>query len=661
MAVPRRELVILAGILGVGLLMRLYRIDLTWYFLDQARDVSTAAAIAAGESVPLLGPLIGWTHGRLGPLYFYLIAPPFLVSGSPLAGAVYVALAGVLAIGLLHRLARDAFGPSVALVASALFAVFPLAVLSARVLWNPALVPLFTVLFMRALFQVIVRGRSGAIVGVFAWLAVLTQLHLGTVSLGLVAIVAVLVSRPRLRFVHLLLGIGVFLALYAPYLVHEIGHRFENTRALLSAAVAGSGERGERALLAVLGHALTLDRRVLDGFVVADAWPAPALAAFSFLWSVEAALFGVGLLVCLYRLARGGDARGVPEPAARRAAGLLLLWVLVPLLMLGTRRTALWWYYFDLLYPSQFIVAALAVSTLASARLAPGARRVLVGVGTACVVAIVATQAWFQIGLQRRIDRQGEIVLDVPRLSVASAPSSIGTLAFLPYGYRERLLRALVDDLGLRPEAFPARVHGPVLGPPQENEVLLRRLAARAAGSREAAAAHYLVVKAAGAAPPPTASRTARVGPYLIIEYQPTVDYQSWSWARLSRGPGGLVADAGWQRGAMPAGDVGAAPGDDRLLAWRVGSSPSSAGRPATLTVSVIASAPLELFRLDGEALRLVPLGGRSWQSPSLYWTTEADIAGDGGGAPPRADVITFAVAGSGRVARVDVYERLVP
>jgi hypothetical protein len=81
-----RERVILTGILGVGSLVRLYGLDLTWYFLDQVRDVSTAAAIASGKSFPLLGPLIGWTHGRLGPLYFYLIAPPFLLSGRGLFG-----------------------------------------------------------------------------------------------------------------------------------------------------------------------------------------------------------------------------------------------------------------------------------------------------------------------------------------------------------------------------------------------------------------------------------------------------------------------------------------------------------------------------------------------------------------------------------------------
>src|SRR5215471_12768405 len=119
------ERAILAGILAAAAFVRFYRLDLTWYFLDQVRDVSTAADIAAGRAFPLLGPLIGWTHGQLGPLYFYLIAPAFLVSGTPLAGVALVVLANLLTIVLQHRLTRDLFGSPVALAASALFAVFP--------------------------------------------------------------------------------------------------------------------------------------------------------------------------------------------------------------------------------------------------------------------------------------------------------------------------------------------------------------------------------------------------------------------------------------------------------------------------------------------------------------------------------------------------------
>ena len=50
----------------------------------------------------------------------------------------------------------------VAAYAAAFFAVFPLAIFSSRLVWHTGLLPLFTILFMRALFAVIaaLRGRA---------------------------------------------------------------------------------------------------------------------------------------------------------------------------------------------------------------------------------------------------------------------------------------------------------------------------------------------------------------------------------------------------------------------------------------------------------------------------------------------------------------------
>jgi len=640
-----RRRAVLAGILGVGAFVRLYRLDLTWYFLDQVRDVSTGAAIASGQSFPLLGPLIGWTRAQLGPLYFYLIAPSFLLSGSPLSGAVFAALVGVLTIFLVYRFASEVFGPPVALAAAALFAVFPLAVLSSRVLWNPAFIPLFTVLFMRDLYAVVAGGRSRSIIGVFAWLAVLTQLHLSGALLGVVALLSLLVWRPRLKLSHVLAGSAVFLALYVPYLVHELGHRFANTRVLLEAVTAGGGWGGERGILAVLKNLLVLDRGVLDGFVLTDSWPPGFLRAFSILYASEAVLFGIGLALCLARLLRG---------AGRRPVGLLLLWLLVPVVLLGSRKTALWWYYFDVLYPSQFIIARIALAWLAAPGFAPaGARRYLARGTAALVLALVAVQTCFQVGLQRRIDAQAELLFDTPRFSVASTRTPIHVLTSLPYTYRNRILQVLVEDFGLAEDAF-GRVHGSVLGLPEENAYLLHRLAARAPAKRpdDGAATHYLVVKAPSAAPP-SAFRTARVGPYVIAAYRPAIDYGSWSYALLPR--------ATWERRGLPAENL-LALGAGQGLAWRGAIRIPPGGPAVRVAVVLIGAAPLEVTRAEARGGSVMRLGQRSWQGlgPSLYWTTETifDVSAAAGVDPVS---FLFMVGGSGSVVRIDVHELAAP
>lgn len=643
---------ILAGILCIGAFVRLYRLDLTWYFLDQVRDVSTGTAIASGQSFPLLGPLIGWTSARLGPLYFYLIAPPFLLSGAPLAGAVFAALASVLAIFLLYRFASDLFGPPVALTAAALFAVFPLAVVSSRVLWNPAFLPLFTVLLMRDLYGVVVKGRSRAIIGVFAWLAVLTQIHLSGAFLGVVALLSLLLWRPQLKLVHVLAGAAVFLALYGPYLAHEATHGFENTRAILGAATAGGAPGGERGLPAVVKNLLFLDRGVLAGFVVRSPWPPGFLSAFSILYAAEAVLFGLGLVLSVRQLFRG--------PAeTRRSVGLLLLWLLVPVVLLGSRKTALWWYYFDILYPSQFIVAGIALAWLAAPGFPPAAaRRFLVRGAAVLVLAIVIVQTGFQVLLQRRIDAQAEIVFDAPRFSVASSPSALGTgtLTTLPYGYRDRILRVLVDDFGLDAEGVVGQVHGSVLGLRQENEYLLHRLAARAPLKRpsDGAASHYLVVKAPSAEPA-SASRTVRVGPYRIAAYRPAIDYGNWSFALLPRADAESIPEGAWEHRELPAENL-LTLGEGQRLAWRGALRIPAGEQGVRVAVILYGASPLEVTRAESRGGSAVPVGRRSWLSPSLYWTTEAvfDVK-----AAPGSDraAFRFVVAGAGPVMRVDLHE----
>ncbi|HEX7189945.1 MAG TPA: glycosyltransferase family 39 protein [Thermoanaerobaculia bacterium] len=651
-----RRRAVLAGILGVGAFVRLYRLDLTWYFLDQVRDVSTGTAIASGQSFPLLGPLIGWTRGQLGPLYFYLIAPSFLLSGSPLAGVVFAALAGVLTIFLVYRFASEVFGPPVALAAAALFAVFPLAVLSSRVLWNPAFIPLFTVLFMRDLYAVVAGGRSRSIIGVFAWLAVLTQLHLTGALLGVVALLSLLVWRPRLKLSHVLAGSAVSLALYVPYLVHELGHRFANTRVLLEAVTSGEGWGGERGILAVLKNLLVLDRGVLDGFVLRDSWSPGFLRAFSILYASEAVLFGIGLALCVTRLLRGAAAteetRG-SRTAGRRPVGLLLLWLLVPVVLLGSRKTALWWYYFDVLYPSQLIIASIALAWLAAPGFAPAVARRYLARGTAAVVlALVAVQTCFQVGLQRRIDAQAELLFDTPRFSVASTGTSIHVLTSLPYSYRNRILQVLVEDFGLAEDAFGRRVHGPVLGLPEENAYLLHRLAARAPAKRpeDGAATHYLVVKAPSAAPP-SAFRTARVGPYVISAYRPAIDYGSWSYALMPR--------ATWERRGLPADNLPAL-GAGQGQAWRGAIRIPHGGPAVRVAVVLTGAAPLEVTRAEARGGSVMRLGQRSWQGPSLYWTTETifDVSAAAGVDPVS---FLFMVGCSGSVVRIDVNELAAP
>src|SRR5262245_465273 len=522
MSVPWAEKLTLGGILAVGALLRLYRLDLTWFNLDQARDVAVASSIIAGKSVPLLGPSIGNTQAFLGPLYFYLIAIPYSFARDPIAGAYFIALSNIAAIALLYQFVKECFDPSIALRATALYAVFPLALISSRVLWNPGFLPLFTVLFMRALYGVIMKGHSRSFIVLLALLAILLQLHMTTVSLVAIALLAFLVFRPRVKLGHVLIGMALFLLLLSPYLFYELSHHFENTRAMLTFATFDQSLATPKAFPGVLQNVLLLFLPAYLGFIVKDQWPAPFLEWSCIVYGIEALLFGLGIALCFYELVRSGRQGRTDAVMARRRTLLLLLWLAVPILVVSHKKTVIWWYYLDTLYPSQFIVVAIALSRLPSLPIFPswtqkGLARVCVGF----LLALVLSQGYFQMALQHKVNRQGETIIDASKLWMSSTTSPFGTVVLLPLGYKREILRTLLEDFGVDERAFPGRVHGAVLGLPAENEYIFHYLASQVAddrGKRGSPDAHYLVAKDSGDRAGFHALRSKRAGPYIIVE-----------------------------------------------------------------------------------------------------------------------------------------------
>ena len=350
----------------------------------------------------------------------------------------------------------------------------------------PGSLPPLVVLYMHALSRLIIRGQSTAVVALFALLAVLTQLHLASIALGGVALVAVVLFRPTVRIVHVLVGMALFLVLYLPYVVYEIAHGFENVRGLLGFAASEQGGNGLWGFVTVSKNLLFLFLPALGGFIVEGEWSRTFLGGFRLLYASEAFLFALGLAVCVSRLLTRWRRGTVDEVAQRRQAVLLLLWVSVPILMFGTKKTAIWWYYLDSVYPGPFILAGIALTSLPPLifRGAPGQKRLALAL--ACLAtAIVASQAYFQVHFQRQGAERGEMVVLVPRLSVNAAGSPFGTLITLPLGYRREIVGTLVREFGVKDEAFFRNVHGAVLGLAEENRYLVDYLSTRRDGRGE--------------------------------------------------------------------------------------------------------------------------------------------------------------------------------
>ena len=173
-----------------------------------------------------------------------------------------------------------------------------------------------------------------------------------------------------------------------------------------------------------------------------------------------------------------------PDPTAPDAIGAdawlpVLLWVAVPVLIIHSPTTPIWWYYLDIVYPAPFLLAAIALTAVPSLfSWASAATKLTARTLAAVAVAIVISQACFLLGFQGTV-AEGQIVVRVPGLAINGTGSTFETLITLPLGYRRDIVRTLVRDFGVGEDEFPEIVHGAVLGLIEENRYLISYLSAR--------------------------------------------------------------------------------------------------------------------------------------------------------------------------------------
>jgi len=658
--------VILAVIVIIGAAVRFYQLDLTWFFLDHVRDVSTATAIATGTNFPLLGPRVGWTEAYLGPLYFYLLAIPFSVAQDPIAGVAFVAFSHLLAVIALYRFATEFFGTRAALYACGFFAVFPLANFSSRLVWHAGLVPPLVVLFVHALFRLIVKGRS-TVVLLFVLLAVLTQLHLTAIALAGVGLAGVLAFRPRLQIAHVAVGAGIFAVLYLPYLIYEFTHQFQNIGEFIRFGQSAVSVTGFTSWASVLKNLLLLFSQPLKSFIVDTQWSSAFMTSFWILYGVEALLFGIGIVVCLYRLFLGERGSDTDATATRRQAALLLLWVAVPFVLIHSQTTPIWWYYFDIVYPAPFLLAAIALTAVPyffswTRTLQDLTARALAAVAGA----IFISQACFLLGFQR-IAAEGQMMVRVPGLAINGVESAFETLLTLPLRYRRDIVGTLIHEFGVDKDTFPNIVHGAALGLVEENRYLVSYLSARSDPQTKKIVhpdVHYFVARAVKDNSNLDTIRSARIGPYTVFEYRPRINYGSWSCAASAHG---LEAISKWTRLEVPASNTTLTVRAGEVLYCRGRLQMPSTVKETNVTVSLVGWAPFETIALRAGGQLLDPVAQEHRQNPLMLravsgwqmgigWTRETMFTlsrSMGSGEVP----VTIELTGGGRLVSFDVYE----
>jgi 4-amino-4-deoxy-L-arabinose transferase-like glycosyltransferase len=411
----RWELLVVLGIAALAAWLRLRRLDLVEFKVDEAIAIDMARGVLHGD-LPTAG-LTSSTGARNPPLLIYLTAIPLAVRDDPLAATAFVALLAVVAVTLTYFVLRPRFGALVALSAAALFATAPWAVLFGRKVWGQNVLPVVSVALLWSLFAVIERRRTRSVAFVPIGLCLAFQLNFSAVALVIPAAAVLLYRAREVHWRALAVGVGVAGLLIEPWLLHQTTHGFADIVALVSRESVEQAATTESGPVDAFRVSLRLVGVGDWEYVTADSFT-PFARDIEPVWKlargaslVATALLVLGLVTsaaCVVRQSRVARRRPwlVLGPAVGRRA-LLLVWLAGAWLVYAAPASdRLYPHYLIITYPVSFAVLALGLADLTAALERRLGRAAWLGAVAAVVVVCTAFTA-FALSFQRYVGREG--------------------------------------------------------------------------------------------------------------------------------------------------------------------------------------------------------------------------------------------------------------
>jgi len=225
-------------VLAIALFLRVLWLPQNLFFgFEQGRDMLAVAKIINFEDLRLIGAntdVDGVFHGVF--YYYFLVPIHALTGGDPLAITYFLIFLNAIGVYFLYRAVKEIFGEQTALLSSFFYAVSYSAIIYARWLSNPNLIPFLAII----LFYALVRARSEKwfiSLAAVCW-GLIFHLSLATAStlvLPILFFIFLYKIIPSLR--HVLFTIVTLLIIFSPYIVFD----FKNDHILANKLLAYTG------------------------------------------------------------------------------------------------------------------------------------------------------------------------------------------------------------------------------------------------------------------------------------------------------------------------------------------------------------------------------------------------------------------------------------
>lgn len=362
---------LIAGIVFLSLFLRLFRISSYMTFLgDEGRDALVWLRMVNNFKFTLIGPQTSIGNMYLGPLYYYLMLPFYILLGTS-GPSIGTALFAGGTTFLLWLFGREWFSQKVGLIAAFLYAISPVAIILSHSSWNPNVMPFFALLIIWGVWQFWQKEKYYwlAIDGILLSFAIQSH-YLGLLLIPVISFFVLIklltVKLVKLQdidkitrscknvnsqkgndakklFFYCFFGLLFFLLLtVVPLIWFDLRHNFINYKSFykfFSERQTTVNLKPYKAIPQMWPLWQMLVTRLLAGKNV-----------FFGLWiSLTVAFSGVYFLI----------KNRLKKTKVKPAVVLLLAWILIGLLGMGLYKQHIYDHYFGFLFPAVFLLFAL--------------------------------------------------------------------------------------------------------------------------------------------------------------------------------------------------------------------------------------------------------------------------------------------------------------
>jgi 4-amino-4-deoxy-L-arabinose transferase-like glycosyltransferase len=217
---PKVELLILAAIVAVGAWLRFQHLELLEFKGDEAFAANRALEFVRGGKLPTSG-LMSSVGVSNPPLFIWLLIPMFFVTSSITGVCCLIASLGLAAVVATWWIGRKYYSPLTGLVAAALFATAPWAVIYSRKIWAQDFVPVFATATIWAVHALVLGKKPKAVFWVLCLPICVIQIHYSGFALAATVVAILILLRPKIDWRMAIAGVVLALALAVPYVMAQ--------------------------------------------------------------------------------------------------------------------------------------------------------------------------------------------------------------------------------------------------------------------------------------------------------------------------------------------------------------------------------------------------------------------------------------------------------